>query len=172
MNEIDLDFDDDLEADAKMFGQRAQGDAVVASEPPVHQLLQQLVGLELIESLEGALHIAQEVYGETNSAHGEMFYRWTQAALEGQVSIEGTQEMLMLLHRDKESFGGRASWKQSMKGCTDVVRRLRARRHAAICAMNVVRAVLNKLRGQSHMLWVRRSLWRASEAAKDVKSEA
>jgi len=164
MDEIDLDFDDDLEADAEAFGMVAQGDA--KQQPQAPSVPQSKTG-----SLEEALHIAQIVYGETNSAHGEMFYRWVQVVLDGAVDVEATTEMLTLLRKDRESFGGRASWKQYMYGDTKVVERLRARRHAAMCAMNIVRAVLNKTLGRGYTLWVQRSLWRAVQAEKDVKTE-
>ena len=173
MVEVDLDYDDDLKADAAAFGQQlcdlpakrsAQG--VVEPQPQPPSKLQVKTG-----SLEEALYIAREVYGETNSVHSELFYKWVQAVLEGgSIDIKATEEMLMLLHKDKENFGGRISWVQYV-GKQVKAERLQARRHASICAMNIVRAVLNKARGCSYMLWVQRSLWRAVQTEKDVKSE-
>lgn len=167
MSDIDLDFDDDLAQDAKAFGQQiAQGDADQLSLPKSEE-----PSGPKPTSLEGALCVAREVYGETNSIHSEVFCQWVQVVLEGEVDIRAAEEMLAMLHSDKESFGGRAAWKQYEGGVTGKVVHLRARRQAAICAMNVVHAVLNKARGRGYMLWVERSLWRATRAEKDVKSE-
>lgn len=171
MNDIDLDYDDDLEADAQLFGQQiAQGGAYehqlsqLHLEPP--DVLQAKTG-----SLEEALYVAREIYGETNSTHSEMFYQWVQTVLEGTtIDIRVAEEMLQLLHADKENFGGRLSWQQHAGKDAKLVR-IRARRHASICAMNIVHAVLNKARGRQYMLWVDRALWRAVRAEKDVKSE-
>lgn len=169
MSDIDLDFDDDLEADAKAFGQqKAQGGACKLSPP------EEAPGVSepRTGSLEEALYIAQEVYGETNSEHSEAFHQWVQAVLEGGVDTGAAEEMLAMLHSDKESFGGRVSWQQyESSSNVDKIAQLRARRHASICAMNIVHAVLNKFRGRRYMLWVERSLWRAVQAEKDVKSE-
>ena len=171
MSDIDLDYDDDLEADAEAFGQqKAQGDA------GVHQLsLFRLKAPEALQartgSLEEALYVAREIYGETNSTHSEMFYQWVQTVLEGAtVDIKVAEEMLQLLHADKENFGGRLSWQQRA-GKDAKLERIHARRHASICAMNIVHAVLNKARGRHYMLWVERALWRAVRAEKDIKSE-
>ena len=169
MDKIDLDFDDDLAKDAEAFGQQiAQGGVDQQSYPAeaASGVLQPKLG-----SLEEALHIAMEIYGETNSTHSEVFRQWAQVVLKGGVDIKAAEEMLASLFEDKESFGGRACWRRYMDGHADVVDRLRARRNAAICAMNVVHAVLNKFRGKSYQLWVERSLWRAVKAEKDVKSE-
>ena len=167
MDDIDLDYDNDLAKDAEMFGQqKAQGGA------DMHQLSLPLeVARSKTRSLEEALYIAREVYGETNSEHSEAFHQWVQTVLEGGVDIKAAEEMLAMLLEDKESFGGRASWKQYEGENVIKIERLRARRHASICAMNVVHAVLNKFRGRSYMLWVERSLWRATRAEKDVKTE-
>lgn len=170
MNELNLDYDDDLAKDAEIFGQQiAQGDAEKLSHLHLRapDALQAKAG-----SLEEALYITREVYGETNSKHSEMFYRWAQAVLEGGVDIKAAEEMLALLHGDKESFGGRLSWRKWLEQeHITKTEHLCARRHASICAMNVVHAVLNKFRGRGYMLWVERSLWRATRAEKDVKSE-
>jgi len=173
MDDIDLDYDNDLAKDAEMFGQqKAQGGA------DIHQLQQRIKEAMVLSkpmlttrSLEEALYIAREVYGETNSEHSEAFHQWVQTVLEGGVDIKAAEEMLAMLLEDKESFGGRASWKQYEGESVTKIERLRARRHASICAMNVVHAVLNKFRGRSYMLWVERSLWRATRAEKDVKTE-
>lgn len=171
LEEIDLDcldYDDDLTADAEMFGQqKAQGGADQLSLP------EEAPGVlePKLSSLEEALCVAREVFGETNSEHSEAFYQWVQTVLEGGVDIKAAEEMLAMLLEDKESFGGRASWKQYEGESIIKIERLRARRHASICAMNVVHAVLNKFRGRSYMLWVERSLWRATRAEKDVKTE-
>lgn len=181
MEELNLDFDDDLTADAKAFGQqKAQGDVGIDGDnhwqhpsegPPEHLEWQQLKRFTP-GSLEDALRIAQEVYGETNSENSGAFHQWVEVVLEGGVDIKAAEEMLTLLHTDKENFGGRLSWRRlSEQEHINEVERLRARRHASICAMNIVHAVLNSFRGRSYTLWIQRSLWRATRAEKDIKSE-
>lgn len=166
MDEIDLDFDDDLVVDAETFGmQKAQGGAKV--DVAVHQPLLPIPAQQC--SLEEALCIAREVYGETNSKYSESFCQWVQSVLEGRVDIEETKALLRLLCVDKDNYGGRAGWKKFMQEDANKIERLRARRNAAICAMNVVHAILNKTKGKAYALWIHRALWRASEAEKDVK---
>lgn len=166
MQGIDLDFDDDLLADVEAFGmQKAQGDAKVTVA--VHQPLLQIPAQQC--SLEEVLRIAREVYGETNSKHSESFCQWVQSVLEGRVNVEETRALLLLLCEDKDSYGGRVGWKKFMQEDANKIERLRARRNAVICAMNVVHATLNQKKGRPYALWIHRALWRASEAEKDVK---
>lgn len=168
MNDIDLDFDDELATDAEAFGvQKAQGVSMPQLSHPAESRRHE----PEIMSLEYALYTARTVYGETNSRCGEAFFQWVQAALADDTGVEETSAMLQLLHRDKESFGGRIAWKQLIDGRTSITERLRARRHASICAMNVVHAVLNKLKGRSYSLWIQRALWRATKTENDIKTE-
>lgn len=168
LEKIDLDYDDNLEADAEAFGQhRGYADQLSLPLEPTSPVVVSVAG-----TLEEALYIARDVYGETNSEHSEAFFQWVQAVLEGSIiDIKVAEEMLSMLHGDRESFGARVGWKTFMQSDPSVVVRLRARRQASICAMNIVRAVLNKARGRCYMQWVQRSLWRATQTEKDVKSE-
>lgn len=117
-----------------------------------------------------ALLIAKEVYGETNSEHSEVFCHWIDDVLLGATTERETKEMLEALHSDKEGFGGRLSWQRAINPSVRV-EHLRARRHASICAMNIVRAILNSLRGLSYEQWIERSLYRATKAEGDAKGE-
>lgn len=162
--EIDLDYldyDNVLSADASQFGLVAQGGAIVADTgvvaTPPHETF-------IPKTLQQALVVARETYGETNSEHSEVFCHWVGDVLLGATNVKETKEMLSVLHDDKESFGGRVS-------VSKTATRLRARRHASICAMNIVRAVLNKLKGLDYEQWVVRSLYRATLAEGDVKGE-
>ncbi len=164
--DINLDFDDDLVADAEAFGmQKAQGDAKV--DVDLHQSLLPIPAQ--VCNLEEALHIAREVYGETNSKYSEAFCQWVQGVLEGRVVIEETKELQVLLCEDKDNYGGRVGWKKFMQEDANKIERLHARRNAVICAMNVIHATLNREKGKPYSQWIHRALWRAAEAEKDVK---
>lgn len=173
MDDLDfLDYDSELTDDAKRFGLKAQGgnarvDDTVGTIGTVHPA-PVVIPVTLSSDLREALIIAKEVYGETNSAHSEVFCHWVDDALLSATSVGETKEMLSILHEDKEGFGGRLGWKSVLDG--EVVH-LKARRHAAICAMNIVRAVLNKLKGIDYEKWVERSLYRATKAEGDAKGE-
>jgi len=164
---VNLDYDSDLAADALQFGLKAQGVNAAEAEaeaevdtgevsPPVY----------LPRELYNVLIIAREVYGETNSEHSEVFCDWVSDILEGRSTVRETKEMLELLHNDKQGFTGRLSWQVEE---SEKVRHMRARRHASICAMNIVRAVLNRFKGLSYDLWLERSRWRATRAETDAK---
>lgn len=172
-NTIDLDYDDELELDAQQFGLDAQGAAKVAdgqitTVPPKAQAAQ-LSNLSLLlpEPLYQALVIAREVYGETNSEHSEVFCDWIGDVIAASSSIRETKEMLNVLHSDKENFGGHLAWTKDKED--EKKRAVRARRHASICAMNITRAVLNRLKGLEYKQWLERAMWRAVQAENDMK---
>lgn len=192
-----LDFDITLADDAARFGLKAQGDAcvddtdaevVAPSLPPIPTVPPEPVDVpvetvvapsepkrtgaivsptfkEAVVSrvLYDALVIAKETYGETNSEHSEVFCHWVDDALQSFTTVRETKEMLEILHQDKEGFSGRLS-----ATAADYVA---ARRHASICAMNIVRAMLNNFRGLSCEQWIERSLYRAMLAEGDIKGE-
>lgn len=162
-----LDFDITLDDDAQRFGLKAQGDARIDDTEPVQ--VAPVTEVVTKQTLHEALVIAKEIYGETNSGHSEAFCHWVDDVLLGTSSVRETKAMLEILHADKEGFGGRMCWfsaaHQNIKAG-----RLRARRHASICAMNVARAVLNKFHGLNYEQWIARSLYRATKAEEDSKS--
>lgn len=166
MDDINLDYDDDLSSDASQFeltdvqryvlGEFTQGDALPTGLP-VH--------------LVRVLHVAREVYGETNSKQSGVFHRWVQDILEGGTTIRETREMLSLLYEERDDYALR------MNACLRHADGLRAeqyrkRRQAVICAQMVVRAVLNKFRGLPYTLWLNRCLWRATQAEGDMRGSS
>lgn len=166
-SDIDLDYDDELASDAQQFGLDAQGAVTVAAKPVLvvppksHQVS------SLPEVLYEALVVAREVYGETNSEHSEVFCDWISDVMTSISSIRETKAMLEVLHGDKENFGGHLAWTKDKKDLKKQARR--ARRHASICAMNVTRAVLNRLKGLEYEQWLERAMWRAVQAENDMK---
>lgn len=168
-NDIDLDYDDDLERDAEQLAQGVSSTSMPQSV--VKDKGKAAAAAVCVEkTLEQVLSVAKEVYGETNSEHSEMFCHWVDDVLKGTTNVRETKELLVLLYENKQYFTGCAGWNRST-GRPERAVQLEARRNASICAMNVTRAVLNKLKGLEYGAWLERALWRASRTEMDIKDK-
>jgi len=174
---IDLDFDNALQSDAEGFGIAQGGPGPFT--PPETCLSRGESGSTVevftpTSSLEQALYVAREVFGETNSVCSTMFCHWVEDALHSVTTLQETKEMLAVLYEEKQaltSYWGRVRYMPLTKSRQLKVQRIEARRAAAICAMNCVRAVLNKMKGLPYAIWVERTLWRASLASEDERAK-
>jgi len=105
-----------------------------------------------------------------------MFCHWVEDALHSVTTLQETKEMLAVLYKEKEaltSYWGRVRYTPTHLTQRRQLRiqQIEARRAAAICAMNCVRAVLNKMKGVPYVIWVERTLWRASLASEDERAK-
>lgn len=179
---LNLDYDEELQKDtAYLFPESvAQGDAltteaviVKAADRPRLILSkrpggQDGDGVVDIHSLGYVLTLAQEVYGETNSRYSEQFCHWLEDVYTGTVNVNDTRELMLLLGKDKVNYRSRYG-QQGRFGDGADVERLHARWMATFCALNVMRAVLNVMRGKSPVIWIERALYRATLTEADIK---
>jgi len=164
----DLDYDDHLAADAQQFGLNTQGVAEVAEQTkpaPVEAL--QTDDSQLVK----ALHIVQEVYGETNSKSSMLFLDWTTCVLGNGFNERGTKALIQGLREDRFCFIARLGRAKDGEHHEKMVW-LEARLNAVVAACNIVRAVQNKVCGREYAMWITKALWRASRTAADKKGEA
>jgi len=172
VDELDLDYDDDLTQEAAEFARvhKAQGgDGSTGSTGQSSSVVDHPATVPLDKSLEEAIRIAREIYGETNSKHSEAFCHWAQDILAGCMSVKESKALLELLHEDKDIFSAR--WRVAyLNGQEEVADRLHARWMTVFCAANVIRAVINKFKGREYAMWIDRAIYRASMTENDVKS--
>jgi len=164
----DLDYDNDLAADAQRFGLDTQGGAEVAAytdNAPVVTI--QTDDKQLVT----ALRMMQEVYGETNSKSSTLFLDWTVRVLAGGFDERETEALVQGLREDRFCFIARVGRAKDNEYHEKAVW-LEARLNAVVAACNIVRAVQNKVNGREYVMWIEKAFWRASLAEADRKGEA
>lgn len=169
MAKLNLDFDDALIDDAVAFG-LAQGGAVLDVNgsskllPSASTPVQRCIPTELA----GALYLAREIYGETNSKYAQVFCLWVQDVLEGGGSIQETRELWKLVVQSKDSFGA-GGYSLRSQGKERKAQSALNRKQSIWCAASTLRAVLNWKLGRRWEMWVVRAQYRALLAEKDRK---
>ncbi len=166
----DLDYDNDLAADAQQFGLDTQGGADVAvhiGNEPASVMPPQIDDKQLVK----ALRMIQEVYGETNSKGSVLFLDWTDAVLGDVFDERETEALIQGLREDRFCYIARLGRARENEQYTKATW-LTARLNATVAACNIVRAVQNKVNGRAHVVWIEKALWRLSLTGADRKGEA
>ena len=174
MESINLDFDDDLEEEAKLLNIMTYG-GVNIPPPLVDSPEESIRGEECPALLQidyaqleyrCLLAAAGETYGETNSRYSQVFCVWLRSHYEYDSTVEQAKEVLNLVNRDKDRYSARYHILKR-KGITEAW--LFARWNACFCATSILRATINKLRGLPYTLWLERTAYRIGKAEADIK---
>jgi hypothetical protein len=118
------------------------------------------------QNLNTLLIVAREVYGETRSNHSEFFCQWTNDVISGTTTLHESATLRQLIGNDRDSFSGRYHLQLHRQNEVDW---LYARWQACFCAINTIRAVMNKMKGMPYGKWIERALYRATLTEADIK---
>jgi len=170
MDDINLDFDDELTSDAQLLAFQVQVQVPIQEPEPKPEPIQAQGDKIscLPQELAAACRMACSIYGETNSEYSEMFNHCVDDLTVGYFKLEAVQELQKLLHSDKDRASAR--WHHARRK-TQIAKAtmLRARWMAVCCAENVLRAVINFIKGLPYRQWIDRAHYRATLTEHDFK---